>query len=143
MWACLAPHDATEQAKVWKCPKKKERKKKKSCRIRLRTFLSPKRGHMAKFGVANILIVFTSLNSAFWERCAEQLPFFFPVLCSVTVMVRSSFCFGTIYPSPVRDVDHLQSKRRLPRFKRPRPHWKPGSALVWSNNLLACANGMG
>lgn len=68
---------------------------------------------------------------------------FLPVFCPGTVMVRSSFCFSTIYPSPVRDVDHLQSKQRLPRFKRTRPRWKLGSVLVWSNNLLACTNGMG
>lgn len=28
MWACSAPHDAIEQAKVWKCPKKFEKKEK-------------------------------------------------------------------------------------------------------------------
>lgn len=31
MWACLAPHDAIEQAEVWNCPKKLLKKKKKGC----------------------------------------------------------------------------------------------------------------
>lgn len=39
-------------------------------------FLSRKQDYVAKSGVANVLIAFASLNSASWEHCGEQLPFF-------------------------------------------------------------------